>query len=257
MPQDGFNDRLKQLAQQNQLPVLVQGGDIDWQKDIAFPEGLAYDISGWLDENPDIKDILIPEGVEYCTTEDGAIYSMPLATVRPTGFYWNTQLWDPTEDLSQISMDEFLSLIGDQKIAFSTAENGWVCALFLTALIAAQGGGDEVVGAMGRIPLPNPELADYVGKDVVVGIRPEDFHEEQEYLDAAPSAVIDAQVDLSELMGSEVYVYFTVGERRHIARISSRLDIHAGDTVRIAPELDHVHVFDKETEKAICHGAAK
>lgn len=257
MPQDGFNDRLKQLAQQNQLPVLVQGGDIDWQKDIAFPEGLAYDISGWLDENPDIKDILIPEGVEYCTTEDGAIYSMPLAAVRPTGFYWNTQLWNPTEDLSQISMDEFLSLIGDQKIAFSTAENGWVCALFLTALIAAQGGGYEVVGAMGRIPLPNPELADYVGKDVVVGIRPEDFHEEQEYLDAAPSAVIDARVDLSELMGSEVYVYFTVGERRHIARISSRLDIHAGDTVRIAPELDHVHVFDKETEKAICHGAAK
>lgn len=128
---------------------------------------------------------------------------------------------------------------------------------FMDAVVERAGDGYEVVGAMGRIPLPNPELADYVGKDVVVGIRPEDFHEEQEYLDAAPSAVIDAQVDLSELMGSEAYVYFTVGERRHIARISSRLDIHAGDTVRIAPELDHVHVFDKETEKAICHGAAK
>lgn len=142
VPEDGFKDRLKQLAQQNQLPVLVQGGDIDWQKNIAFPEGLAYDISGWLDENPDIKDILIPEGIEYCTTEDGAIYSMPLATVRPTGFYWNAQLWNPSEDLSKISMDEFLSLVGDQKIAFSTADNGWVCALFLTALINAQGGGD-------------------------------------------------------------------------------------------------------------------
>lgn len=41
VPEDGFKDRLKQLAQQNQLPVLVQGGDIDWQKNIAFPEGLA------------------------------------------------------------------------------------------------------------------------------------------------------------------------------------------------------------------------
>lgn len=166
VPQDGFNDRLKQLAQQNQLPVLVQGGDIDWQKDIAFPEGLAYDISGWLDENPDIKDILIPEGVEYCTTEDGAIYSMPLATVRPTGFYWNTQLWDPTEDLSQISMDEFLSLIGDQKIAFSTAENGWVCALFLTALIAAQGGGDWVASGVQEqiVDFNTPEFIAAVGQ---------------------------------------------------------------------------------------------
>ena len=128
---------------------------------------------------------------------------------------------------------------------------------FMDAVVERADDGFEVVGAMGRIPLPNPELADYVGKEVVVGIRPEDFYEEQEYLDAAPSAVIEAQVELAELMGSEVYVYFTVGGRRLIARISSRLDIHAGDTVRIAPELDHVHVFDKETEKAICHGATK
>lgn len=128
---------------------------------------------------------------------------------------------------------------------------------FVDAVVERAGDGFEVVGAVGRIPLPNPELADYVGKEVIVGIRPEDFHEEQEYLDAAPGAAIEAHVDLSELMGSEVYVYFTVGGRRLIARISSRLDIRAGDTVRIAPELDHVHVFDKETEKAICHGAAK
>ena len=143
VPQDGFNDRLKQLAQQKQLPVLVQGGDIDWQTDIAFPQGLAYDISGWLNDHPEVKDLVLDDALAYCTNDDGTIYSMPLPTVRPTGYYWNTALWDPQEDLSTLSMDDLLAAIGDQKIAFSTAENGWVCGLFLTALIAAEDGGAD------------------------------------------------------------------------------------------------------------------
>ncbi|MBM6887459.1 ABC transporter substrate-binding protein [Pseudoflavonifractor phocaeensis] len=143
VPQDGFNDRLKQLAQQNMLPVLVQGGDVDWMANIAFPNGMAYDLSEWLNETPAVKDLLLEDGLEYCTNEDGSIYSLPLATVRPTGFFYNSALWDPQEDLSAMSMDEFLTALGDQKIAFSTAENGWVAALFLTALIAEEDGGVE------------------------------------------------------------------------------------------------------------------
>ena len=83
VPQDGFNDRLKQLAQQDMLPVLVQGGDVDWMANIAFPNGMAYDLSDWLDETPAVKDLLLEDGLEYCTNEDGSIYSLPLATVRP------------------------------------------------------------------------------------------------------------------------------------------------------------------------------
>ncbi|HIQ77780.1 MAG TPA: carbohydrate ABC transporter substrate-binding protein [Candidatus Scatomorpha intestinavium] len=143
VPQDGFNDRLKQLAQQDMLPVLVQGGDVDWMANIAFPNGMAYDLSTWLDETPAVKDLLIDDGLAYCTNEDGTIYSLPLATVRPTGFFYNSALWNPSEDLSALSMDEFIELIDGQQIAFSTAENGWVAALFLTALIAAEDGGVE------------------------------------------------------------------------------------------------------------------
>ena len=143
VPQDGFNDRLKQLAQQDMLPVLVQGGDVDWMANIAFPNGMAYDLSDWLDETPAVKDLLLDDGLAYCTNEDGSIYSLPLATVRPTGFFYNSAMWDPQEDLSALTMDEFITALGDQRIAFSTAENGWVAALFLTALIAAEDGGVE------------------------------------------------------------------------------------------------------------------
>ncbi|HJA06519.1 MAG TPA: extracellular solute-binding protein [Candidatus Mediterraneibacter pullicola] len=145
--EDAFNDQIKQLAQQDALPALVQGGDKEWLKTVAFPNGMAYDLSGWLDETPEIKDLLLADGIDYCTSEDGAIYSMPLATVRPTGFFYNTALWDTQEDLSAMTMDDFTTALGDQKIAFSTAENAWVTALFWTALIANEEGGAEILNS--------------------------------------------------------------------------------------------------------------
>ncbi len=144
-PQDTFNDKLKQLAQQNQLPVLVQGGDVDWISKVVIPNGLAYNLSGWLNENAELKGRLLEDGIEYNTQDDGAIYTMPLATVRPTGFFYNSALWTPSGDVSAMSIDEFVSDLADQKIAFSTAENGWVAALFYTALIANEDGGAELL----------------------------------------------------------------------------------------------------------------
>lgn len=144
--EDVFNDQMKQLAQQNALPPLVQGGDKEWLKNVVFPNGMAYDISGWLDDHPEIKELMLDDAVEYCTGDDGAVYSVPLATVRPTGFFYNSAAWDVADqDLSALTMDEFISVLGDQKIAFSTAENAWVSALFLTALIADEEGGAELL----------------------------------------------------------------------------------------------------------------
>ena len=143
VPQDGFNDRLKQLAQQNKLPVLVQGGDPDWVKNVVIPNGLAYDLTDWIDATPAVKDVLIDDSREYCSNEDGRVMVLPLATVRPTGFFYNSAMWSTDADISAMSMDEFVSALGDQKIAFSTAENGWVSALFLTALVAEEDGGEE------------------------------------------------------------------------------------------------------------------
>src|SRR5690625_3984701 len=44
---------------------------------------------------------------------------------------------------------------------------------------------------------------DYVGKEVVLGIRSEDIHDELVFLDASPETKIDALIDVSEFMGSE------------------------------------------------------
>lgn len=147
VPQDGFGDRLKQLAQQNKLPVLVQGGDLDWILNVVIPNGLAWDMTDWLEESG-LLERAVQDSVDYNKDKgDGKIYTIPKMTVRPTGFYHNTAMWNPEEDLSSLTMDELVTLLGDQKIAFSTAENGWVSALFLTAFIANQEGGVELLQA--------------------------------------------------------------------------------------------------------------
>ena len=147
VPQDGFGDRLKQLAQQNKLPVLVQGGDLDWIRNVVIPNGLAWDMTDWLEESG-LLERAVQDRVDYNNDKgDGKIYTIPKMTVRPTGFYYNTAMWNPEEDLSSLTMDELVTLLGDQKIAFSTAENGWVSALFLTAFIANQEGGVELLQA--------------------------------------------------------------------------------------------------------------
>lgn len=147
VPQDGFGDRLKQLAQQNKLPVLVQGGDLDWILNVVIPNGLAWDMTDWLEESG-LLERAVQDSVDYNKDKgDGKIYTIPKMTVRPTGFYYNTAMWNPEEDLSSLTMGEMVTLLGDQKIAFSTAENGWVSALFLTAFIANQEGGVELLQA--------------------------------------------------------------------------------------------------------------
>ncbi len=104
----------------------------------------------------------------------------------------------------------------------------------------------------------NPALKDYIGKEVILGVRPECLHDEPRYLEAMPDSIIEANVDVTELMGAEIYLYLTTSgaddeEQQLIARVSPRSEARAGDKVKIAVELPRVHVFDKDTERCIIH----
>lgn len=94
-------------------------------------------------------------------------------------------------------------------------------------------------------------LADYVGKTVVMGVRPEDLHTEPAFLDASPESVIDFHVDIAELMGAEVYLYGDSAGVSLTVRAPSRVKAESGDTIRLAVDAYKIHLFDKETERAI------
>ncbi len=98
-----------------------------------------------------------------------------------------------------------------------------------------------------------PELKDYIGQEVVVGLRPECIYDSPMQLAAHEESVIDAYVDVTELMGAEIYLYLNVGETKLIARVSSRSTTRAGDNIKVAFDMPRMHIFDKDTERCIIH----
>ena len=91
----------------------------------------------------------------------------------------------------------------------------------------------------------------YVGKEVVMGIRPENIHDEEMYLSAATTGIVDATVEVSEMMGAETYLYLSCAGQNMIARVSPRTTTKNGDNLRVAFDPTKIHLFDKETEKTI------
>ena len=96
-----------------------------------------------------------------------------------------------------------------------------------------------------------PEIRQCIGKDIILGVRPENLHNEPEYIEKYSDAVIDASVEVVELMGSETFLYLSCADSQFTARVSPTARIKSGDKLKIAINTGKIHLFDKETEAAI------
>ncbi|GHV26357.1 ABC transporter ATP-binding protein [Clostridia bacterium] len=93
----------------------------------------------------------------------------------------------------------------------------------------------------------------YIGKEVYMGIRPENIHDEPVFLAQEPKACVDVKVEVVELLGSETFLYLkTSGKDENvIARVNPRTVTKFGDSIKVAFDTNHLHFFDKETEQSI------
>jgi len=121
-------------------------------------------------------------------------------------------------------------------------------------------------------------LGDYIGKKIILGIRPEDFEDAAIEPDAPADRRIKVTADLTEPLGSEVLVHFgteatavvssavaaDVGEdadirlgeedeltTRLIARVSPKSRIALGQQVELAVDTTRLYFFDPETREAV------
>ena len=94
---------------------------------------------------------------------------------------------------------------------------------------------------------------DGIGKEVIAGLRPECIHDEPMYLSSMAESVVTADVEVTELMGSEIYLYLVIDDQNLIARVSARSTTRAGDVVKVAFDPSRIHLFDKDTERYIIH----
>ncbi|MEE5991903.1 MAG: sn-glycerol-3-phosphate ABC transporter ATP-binding protein UgpC [Oscillospiraceae bacterium] len=95
------------------------------------------------------------------------------------------------------------------------------------------------------------ELERYVDKDIVLGIRPENVHDEPVYVNSATTGLVNCNVEITEMMGAETYLYLLCEGISMTARVSPRSTARPGDEIQVALDPNKIHLFDKETEKTI------
>ncbi len=113
-------------------------------------------------------------------------------------------------------------------------------------------------GVKYKIKLPASKNKDgvldaYIGKEVIMGIRPEDVHNEEDLVAKFPDGIVEANVEVTELMGAETYLYMNCEEQSINARVEPTNTAKPGDRIKITLEPGKIHLFDKETEVTICN----
>ena len=93
-------------------------------------------------------------------------------------------------------------------------------------------------------------LLPYVGKTVILGVRPENF---LSFDKLTPANGLSARLDFCELLGAETNLYVFVGDQKVIVRMSSAVENPKEEIVKIPVDMARAHFFDKDTELAICH----
>jgi multiple sugar transport system ATP-binding protein len=105
-----------------------------------------------------------------------------------------------------------------------------------------------------------PQLREHAGRDVVVGIRPEHF-EDAAFVPGANGSCLDVDCALAEPMGAELIAHFALGttarggelgaQETLTARLNPQSTARAGGRLRLAVDVERLHFFDAETERAI------
>ena len=100
------------------------------------------------------------------------------------------------------------------------------------------------------------------GKIVTLGVRPEDIHQDQMFIENSPETVVKARIDVIEKLGAETQVYCELdfedkegsiidNSTQMIAKISSRAVVALNEVIDLAFDSNHIHLFDGETEATL------
>ncbi len=103
-----------------------------------------------------------------------------------------------------------------------------------------------------EIPADRTKVYDgHVGKQIIFGIRPEDIINPEFAPPGINAQPVDTQVDITELMGNEIFLFLKSGKYEFVARVDPRTRATIGEQMQLVFNMDNMHIFDRETELAI------
>ena len=112
-----------------------------------------------------------------------------------------------------------------------------------------------------RFPVPEEKLEvlkeqNYLEKTIILGIRPEDISDKERVIAELPQWAVQLKVDISELLGAESQITVKLPGTDRVgqsvtAKVPARADVHMGDEIKLAFNMEKCHFFDPETTNRI------
>lgn len=130
---------------------------------------------------------------------------------------------------------------------------------FIDCTLVQEEGGVFARFGENKILIPEGRIAkltdkSYIGREVILGIRPDDIHDEEVFIQNYPQATVSAYVELIENLGFETLLYLNISGKEDeniIARVNPRSTVMMNDTDKMVFDPNRIQLFDKETEISI------
>ena len=152
--------------------------------------------------------------------------------------------------------------IGSPKELYSLPANKFVAGFmgspamnFINGTVTAKGEFDITGDEKHIIKLPEDKvqlLKNFVGKQVTLGIRPEDIKYSEDRDFAGPSIeALDVEADVVELLGDTLQIHSLVNNQKFVCKTSSIFDVRMHDKITVGFDMSMVHFFDAVSEVRI------
>ncbi|MGD6777139.1 MULTISPECIES: ABC transporter ATP-binding protein [Bacillaceae] len=158
-----------------------------------------------------------------------------------------------------VMKDGIIQQLGSPKEVYENPENVFVGGFIGSPAMNFFNGkledGNFIIGDQ-KITVPEGKMKvlrdqGYVGKEVILGIRPEDIHDEPVFIESSVGSTITAVIEVSELLGAESMLYSQIHGQDFVARVDSRTDVKPQQSLQLALDMNKCHFFDLETESRI------
>lgn len=128
---------------------------------------------------------------------------------------------------------------------------------FIEAILKEEGGKLFVQKEDMKISIPEKytvRCKEYVGKEVIFGIRPEDMYDKMFAKVPNTKDIIKGKIEVVEPLGSETLIHADVYGHDIVAKVDPKTKAEPGMDMDFAIDVEMVHIFDKDTEENVLFG---
>jgi len=94
-------------------------------------------------------------------------------------------------------------------------------------------------------------LEPYVEAPIIFGIRPENIYDPEFLPPGIEASRVKTTVDVTELMGNEIFLYLQTPGQPFLARVDPRTRARSGDRIEVALDMSRMHAFDPDSQESI------